>query len=270
MMFKRICWLSVSLILWLCIESYGFDYIIGGGDTLKVSVWGSPELSTSVTVRPDGKITLPAIGEIKVEGHTVAELTRILEKEFVRVVKKPIVTVTVVNMTNYRVYVIGRGTSPGEHILNRETTLLELLATLGPLNNADLKGAKLIRKGKVVKEDFYELYEKGEFTRDIVLEPGDIIFIPDNFKNRISIVGAVQKPMTIPYRDGLTIMDVILSAGGFNEYARENSVKVLRKKDDGSVMEINVRAKDLMKKGDLKENIKMKPGDVVVVKEAIF
>ncbi len=259
-----------ALLLLLYINVSASEYIIGGGDTLQISVWGSPELSSSVTVRPDGKITLPAIGEIKAEGYTPMELTKILEKEFAQVVKKPIVTVKVTSMTNYRIYVIGRGAPPGEHILRRSTTLLQFLSTLGPLENADLKEARLIRRGKVVKKDFYELYEKGNFSLDIQLEPGDIIFIPDNFKKRIRIVGAVQRPTTIPYREGVTILDVILAAGGFNEYAKENSVKILRKKDDGSTVEINVKAKDLMKKGDLSQNVKMMPGDIVVVKEAIF
>ncbi len=267
------------------------DYVIGDGDSLQISVWGSPELSITATVRPDGKISVPALGEIKASGLTPKELTAALEKKFKKIVKTPIVTVIVTNMTNYRIFVFGKGVPAGVVTLNRETTLLEFLSQLGPLDNADLENSYLVRNKKKIKSDFSALFEKGDFSQDIVLEPGDMLFIPDNFAKRISIVGAVANPTTVPYREGLTILDVILSAGGFTEFAKKNDVIVLRKKPDsgkkdlsGDILgsspalilsktagriKIHVRAKDLMK-GDMSKNITMKPGDVVVVKESMF
>jgi polysaccharide export outer membrane protein len=260
------------LIISLMITPAAFakDYVIGGGDTLQISVWGSPELSVnSVVVRPDGKISLPAIGDVKVAGMTAEELKLKLESDFKKVVKAPIVTVSVTDMTNYRVFVYGKGVPAGVHVLKRQTTLLEFLSSLGSMENADLNNAYLVRNKKRIKTDFSELFEKGDFNQDIVLEANDMIFIPDNFDKRITIVGAVVTPLTLPYRKGLTILDVILSAGGFTEYANKNDVKILRKGDNNERIEISVRAKDLMK-GTIKENAVIKPGDIIVVKESLF
>jgi polysaccharide export outer membrane protein len=257
-------------ILLSAFEAGASDYIIGGGDTLNISVWGSPELSLTITVRPDGKISLPALGEVKAAGYTPLQLTQRLERELSKIVKKPIVTVIVTNMTNYRIYVFGRGAPAGVYTLSRETTLLKFLSRLGKLDNADLESSYLIRNRKKIKTDFYALFERGDFSQDIILEPDDMLFIPDNFEKRISIVGAVNKPVTVPYRDGLTILDVILEAGGFTQFAKESSVKILRKSGNNRIEVIKVNAKVLIRKGDIKENILMKPGDFVSVMETVF
>jgi len=263
---------GVLLIVLLMLFPYNVfakDYVIGDGDTLQISVWGSPELSLSAIVRPDGKISIPAVGEIRASGMTPVELKAFLEKEMTRVVKTPIVTIIVTGMTNYRIFVFGKGAPAGVRVLARETTLLEFLSQLGPLDNADLERSYLVRNKKKIKSNFYELYENGDYSQDVVLEFNDMLFIPDNFEKRISIVGAVKAPMTFPYREGLTILDVILSAGGFNEFAKENDVEILRKKENGKKEEISVRVKDLMK-GKMNENVALEPGDLIIVKEAIF
>lgn len=266
---KKLILIVIFLVL-LSLNAFAKDYVIGGGDTLHISTWDSPELSMKTIVRPDGKISIPAVGEIKASGLTPLELTSVLEKEMKRVIKTPIVTVIVTSMTNYQVYVIGRGAPAGVHTLIRQTSLLEFLARLGSMESADLENAYLVRDKKKIKKNFYPLIEKGDFSQDITLEPDDMLFIPDNFKKRIKIVGAVNKPTSIPFREGLTIADVILSAGGFNNFARENDVKILRIKEDGREVEVIVRAKDLMKDGAMDQNIFMKPGDFVIVKEKLF
>jgi len=266
---KKIFFIAIIVSLFLSFNTFAKDYVIGGGDTLQISVWGSPELSIETIVRPDGKISIPALGEIKASGLTAMELTKVLEKEMAKIVKTPIVTVVVTGMTNYRIFVFGRGAPAGVHSLSKETTLLEFLCQLGSLENADLENAYLVRDKKKIKSGFYELFEKGDFSQDILLEPDDMLFIPDNFEKRISIVGAVNNPTTVTYREGLTIMDIILSAGGFTEFAKKNDVKILRKKEDGNRIEITVRAKELMK-GNIDENITMQPGDFVIVKESMF
>jgi polysaccharide export outer membrane protein len=248
---------------------YAKDYVIGDGDTLQISVWGNQDMSIETMVRPDGKISIPALGDVKASGLTPLELTGLLKKEMKKMIKAPIVTVIVTGMTNYRIFVVGRGAAAGVYTLTRETTRLEFLSQLGSLVNADLDNSYIVRDKKKIKTDFWELFEKGDFSQDVILEPDDMLFIPDTFEKRISIVGAVTTPATIPYREGLTIMDVILTAGGFTEFADKNHVEILRKKEGGEKIKIPVRAKDMMK-GDLSKNIKIEPGDVVVVKESLF
>ncbi|MEN8264148.1 MAG: polysaccharide biosynthesis/export family protein [Nitrospirota bacterium] len=261
--------LTVIAFLLFVTNVYAKDYVIGDGDTLRISVWGNAELSIDATVRPDGKISIPAVGEIKASGLTSLELTDILKREIEKMVKKPIITVIVTGMRNYRIFVFGRGTSAGVHTLVRETSVLEFLSQLGSLSNADLENSYLVRDRKKIKVNFFELYEKGDFSQDIVLQPNDMLFIPDIFEKRISIVGAVETPTSISYREGLTILDIILSSGGFTEFANKNNVEILRNNSKSERTRIPVRAKDLMK-GDLSKNIKIMPGDVIVVKESLF
>ena len=100
---KKIVFLIVFLII--SIHADAKDYVIGDGDNMQISVWGNNDLSASVVVRPDGKISVPAVGEIKASGYTAVELAEILEKEMEKVVKTPIVTVIMSSMGNYRIFV---------------------------------------------------------------------------------------------------------------------------------------------------------------------
>ncbi len=262
----------IIVFLLFSVNVFAKDYVIGDGDKLQISVWGNPEISVEdAVVRPDGKISIPAIGDVKASGLTPMELTDVLSREITKVVKTPIVTVIVKEMKNYRIFVLGRGVVAGVQTLTKETTLLEFLSQLGSLANADLGNAYLVRDKKMIKKDFYKLYEKVDFSQDIVLEPNDMLFIPDNFENRIIVVGEIKQPaVIITYREGTTFLDVILTVGGFTEFAAENDVEILRKKENGERTRIVIRAKDLMKKGDITKNIPMMPGDYVVVKESLF
>jgi polysaccharide export outer membrane protein len=288
---KKIWGLFIIIVL-MSSSVYGKDYVIGDGDTLSISVWGNKELSIETTVRPDGKISIPALSDVTASGLTTMELTRNIEKALKKIVKTPIVTVLITNMTNYRIFVFGKGAPTGVHTLVRESTLLEFLSQLGALENADLHNSYLVRNKKTIKKDFYELFEKGDFSHDITLEPNDMIFIPDNYNKRITVVGAVSTPTTLPYREELTVLDVILSSGGFTEFAKKNDLEIYRSKEFARSenisfnksmntklalnnsnykerVKISVRAKDLMK-GDLSKNLRIMPGDVIVVKETLF
>jgi polysaccharide export outer membrane protein len=270
------------------------DYVIGDGDTLQISVWGSQELSLETTVRPDGKISVPALGDIKASGLTPMELKSILEKEMARMVKAPVVTVILSTITNYKIFVTGRGLTPVVVTLTRETTLLEFLSQVGSLENADLQHAYLLRNKKIIKHGLLDLFEKGDFSQDVILQPDDMLFVPDNFEKRINIIGEVETPTTIPYRDGLTIVDAILAAEGFTEFAKESDVIILRKVKEEKMIassderlnyqskpvmaentsekriKISVNAEALMKKGDMTHNVPIMPGDIIVVREGFF
>jgi polysaccharide export outer membrane protein len=266
---KKIIFLLALFVL-MSFDVFAGDYVIGDGDSFQISVWGSPELSLSAQVRPDGKISIPALlDEITVRGMTPMELTAFLEEELKKVVKTPIVTVIMSSMSNYRIFIFGKGAPAGVRTLNRETTLLEFLCQLGSLPDADLENSYLVRNKKKIKTDFSELFEKGDFSQDIVLEPDDMLFIPDNFEKRVNIVGAIGSPTTIPFRKGLTILDIILSVGGFAEFANKNDVQMLRNTEGGERKKISIRVKDIMK-GELDKNIKIMPGDFIVVKETLF
>jgi polysaccharide export outer membrane protein len=256
------------------------DYVIGDGDTLQISVWGSPQLSASLIVRPDGKITLPAVGDVVASGFTPEKLSKNLSEKLESVEKKPIVTVTVTGITNNKVYVFGGGveqtvqgaTYSGVYFLPGRTTLLKFLCRLGNLRSADLKRTYIVRNDVRLDVNIYDLFVKGDLSKDILLKAEDIIYMPDNELNKIYVMGAVNAPKYIFYREGIRILDAIIEAGGFTKFAKENNVLLLRKdsKNPEQMQSINVKAKDLMKEGDFSQNINLMPGDFVIVKEGIF
>ena len=261
--------LALAMILLVSLPATAGDYVIGEGDGLDVAVWGVKELTFSVKVRPDGKITVPGLGDVSVSGQTPANLQSSLSGKLKELVKNPIVTVTVRDITNSKVYVFGGGVKAGVYDLSRRTTLLQLLCTVGEIKTADLKKAYLKRNGKKIKEDFYKLFISGESEDDPMLESGDSLFIPLLMDKSVYVLGAVNMPKTIEYRDGLTVMEAILESGGFTKYASQNDTQVIRN-EAGTEVSIPVRAKDLIKDGKLGLNIKLKPGDYIVVKESLF
>ena len=265
--------ISVLILLFVLLfvpaAGYADDYIIGESDTLFISVWGNEELSFSVRVRPDGKITIPAFGEVIAAGVTPGELQGILTKDLKKIVKNPIVTVIVQEINNNKVYVFGGGVQPGVFPLNGRTTLLQLLCLIPGANNADLQKAYVLRQQKRIKEDFYRLFIMGNTGEDTLLEANDMIFIPAFEDRNIYIMGAVNRPTAIVYREGLKVMEAILAAGGFTEFANKNDTVIFRR-DGEKEISIPAKLKDLIKDGDLKQNLTLKPGDYIVVEEGMF
>lgn len=261
---------GLVLGLLIALPAFSDDYVIGDGDTLKISVWGVPELSSEMVVRPDGKITLPAVGDVEATGLTPNQLSQDLNKVLDSYVKKPIVTVAVANVTNNRVYVSGGGVPSRIINLTGRTTLFKLLASLEGIENADLDRGYLVRNGERHDADIYDLFYNGNLDEDIKLQPEDILFLPDNTKNKVYVVGAVNEPKYVIYRDGLRILDAIFECGGFNKYAKQSAVLILRQGEDGKMRRLQINIEDLMKEGDLAQNLELARGDYVIVKEGFF
>jgi len=220
-------------------------------------------------------ISFPLVGDVKASGVSPRELKSKLESELVKFVKTPIVSIMVTAINSFKVYVIGEGitmggTNSGVITLRRNTSLMQLLAQVGSLKNADLNSAYILRDEKKLNNDFFKLIVKGDITQDIQLKPNDIIFIPDNFEKRIMVVGAVKNPGIIQYREGLTIVDAILNTGGFTEFAKQNDVLIVRKEGNAIMKNIEARMKDVIKDGDISKDILLKPGDFIIVKTGIF
>ena len=267
LMRKAICILPVLLFATTALAA---DYIIGEGDMLSVAVWGEKDFSFSAKVRPDGKITVPAIGELTAANMTAKNLQSLLAEKLRVVVKKPVVTVAVTEITNNKAYVFGGGVKSTVFALNQRVTLLQLLCQLEDVRKANLQGAYVMRGKKKIREDFTKLFIKGNTDEDIVIEPNDVIYIPMNIDNNVYVMGAVTAPKPIEYREGITVMEAILTAGGFTKFASPNDTFIYRKDQKNKEVSINVKIKKLMFDGDLTQNLTLKPGDYVVVKEGMF
>jgi polysaccharide biosynthesis/export protein len=259
----------IVLVLLFAAEVSASDYLIGEGDTLAISVWGEKDLTLPVIVRPDGKISIPAVGEVIVANSSVKDLQTHLTEKIGKIVKNPIVTVMVTGITNNKVYLFGGGVKLGVFTLTQRTSLLQLLCQIEEVRKADLKNAYVIRRGKKIKEDFTKLYLQGDMAEDIAMESNDIIYIPTNVDKNVYVMGAVNKPRFVEYRDGLTVMEAILEAGGFTKFASQNDTIIYRKTGTREVT-ISVKMKKLINDGDLAQNARLQPGDYIVVKEGIF
>lgn len=171
------------------VETQDHRYKIGPLDTLNILVWRNPELSATVTVRPDGRISAPLVEDLMAAGRNPADLSREVEKVLAKFIRDPVVTIIV---SGYQ------GTYP----------------------------------------------------------------------EQIRIVGEAARPQSVPYRQQMTVLDVMIQAGGLTDFADGNGAVLVRGSEGGK--QYSVRLKDLLKRGDISANVAVKPGDIVIVPQSFF
>jgi polysaccharide export outer membrane protein len=158
------------------------DYVIGAADTLHIAVWKEPELTATLPVRPDGKISLPLLNDVQAAGLTPMQLGASLTEKLKRYVTDPRVTVVVTQMNSQHIYVLGEVQHTGTLPLLPRMTVLQALATAGFTQFANTKGIYILRmdKGQQRKMPFnYKQVVKGEsMAQNVVLKPGDTIVVP--------------------------------------------------------------------------------------------
>jgi len=167
------------------------EYLLGIGDNVQISVWRNPDLSVAVTVRPDGKISVPLAGDIKVDGKSTPMLSKEIEEKLSNFIRNPKVTVIVTNPTSAE------------------------------------------------------------------------------FIHRIRVTGAVAQQRSIPYRKGITVLDVILEAGGVTAFANSDESKLYRQTKEGAKV-YPIYLNDILEKGILDSNYTLFPQDIITVPERGF
>ena len=169
----------------------GGDYRIGVDDRVQVTVWRNPELSVTAPVRPDGKISVPIIGDVEAGGRTPTEVAESIKKQLSAYIREPSVAVILTELRSHE------------------------------------------------------------------------------FLTRVRVTGAVRTPRSMPYRQGMTVLDAVLEAGGVNDFASPNRTKLYRKlKDKTEVFEIELD--DILKRGRLDTNLLLRSGDMITVPERLF
>ena len=164
------------------------NYLVGPGDNLKIFVWRNPELSTSVTVRPDGKISSPLIADLDVTGLEAPVIASAIENELSQYIRTPRVTVIVSNFNStvdQQIRVIGNATNPMVIPYRTGMTLLDVMIDVNGLSDfADGDNAKLIRKVKGVSKPYIikldSLIRDGDISMNRAVMPGDTIIIPES------------------------------------------------------------------------------------------
>jgi polysaccharide export outer membrane protein len=158
------------------------DYVIGADDTLHITVWKEPDMSVSLPVRPDGKISIPLLDDVQAAGMTPMQLAASIKEKLKKYIADPRVTVVVTAMTSQRIYVLGEVVHTGPMPLLPGMTVLQALSSAGFTQFANLKSIYLLRtqNGQQTKIPFrYKDAIKGKDTQtDLVLKPGDTIVVP--------------------------------------------------------------------------------------------
>ncbi len=171
-------------------EGPGPHYVIGPGDGLYIHVWRNPELSTNVTVRPDGRVSIPLAEDLPATGKTPSQLSRDIEEQLNVYIQQPIVTVM-------------------------------LQSFFGP------------------------------------------------FSQQVRVVGEAASPQALPYRANMTLLDVMIQVGGLTEFAAGDRASLIRF-EDGEQREYRIKIESLIKDGDITANVKILPGDVLIIPESIL
>lgn len=168
-----------------------FDYYIGVGDQISINVWRNEDLSLEVPVRPDGKISMPLVGEVVAAGNTAQALSDNIKSSLENYIRNPQVTVIVTDA------------------------------------------------------------------------------LSSDYQRRVRVTGAVEDPLSVPQREGMTVLDLVLEAGGLTEFAIPNKTKLYRKTSEG-VVAYPVYLGDILNKGKLETNFYLAPSDIISIPERVF
>lgn len=164
------------------------DYIIGSGDTLNINVWRNPELSMTVPVRPDGRITTPLVEDIPATGQTPTQLARGIEKALAKYIQDPVVTVIVTTFRGpleRQVRVVGQAAKPQALSYTEKMTLLDVMIAVGGITEfADGNKATILRgfdKPQQFNVRLRDLVKLGDVSANVEMRPGDVLIIPESF-----------------------------------------------------------------------------------------
>ncbi|HKX19296.1 MAG TPA: SLBB domain-containing protein [bacterium] len=238
------------------------EYVLGPGDAVDVVVYGQADLSEIVTVKPDGMIALPLVGQVKAAGRTTAQLEQDLVAAYRKYLKAPTVSVKVNQFRTNRIYVLGQVFHPGQYELKPSAGILELLAAAGgPTTRADLAKAVLIRdKTDTTQLDLVTAIKQSKDPA-VALEPEDVVYIPET-DARIIVLGQVNKPGAYDLLEGQRVTDLIAGAGGPTAKAALAQAFVVR-----GEQQIPVDLKKALA-GDPGADIVLQPRDMMVVPES--
>lgn len=244
------------------------DYIIGPEDVLDIQVWGSKDLNQVVFVRPDGRLSLPLVGEIAVAGKTVQQLQDHLSAVYEKTVKGAVVTVIVKDIKSRPVYFIGGFGKPGVMQLTRELTLLQAISIIGGVvPNADGEKGFVLRGNKRIPIDFNRLLQRGDLSQNPKLEPGDSVVVP--LADAVYVSGEVRAPGAIKYTGDLTVLKAITLAGGLTPLASGGRVDILRGNSEKKER-MRVDVDKMMRSPDENPDIRLQPNDIVMVPQRLF
>jgi polysaccharide export outer membrane protein len=243
------------------------EYVIGGGDVLQVNVWKSTELTQTVTVRPDGYITLPLIRDVPAAGLSAVALGKAVAEKLSAFINAPNVTITVATAASYRVYTQG-AIAAGVHVLQSPTNARQLLSRAGGATaEADLARAYVLRGDERIPVDLSPAGGDGAAAPNLLLAAGDVLVVPPReiALGRVLVVGEVVRPQPLPFQAGMTFLDALLGAGGGSPSADLRKARIVRQQPGGQPEELPVDLEAMLRGGALAANVTLRAGDVLIV-----
>lgn len=159
------------------------EYRVGPEDVVQVSVWKDEQLTREVVVRPDGVFSFPLVGDIQAEDRTVEEIRSDLVKRLTKYIPNPNVSVAVMKIVSYKVYVVGRVNKPGEYLVGHYTDVLQALSLAGGLTpfaaENDIKVMRRVRgEQQTIPFRYGDLRKGKDLEQNIILQRGDVVMVP--------------------------------------------------------------------------------------------
>lgn len=261
---KRFVHLMIAAVLTLSAGLAGAaEILLGPGDVVKASVYGSPDLSVETRVSEGGSMTFPLLGEVQVGGLSVQQAEKkiggLLEKG--GYLKKAQVNLLITTLASQQISVLGQVNRPGRFPVEGTRKVLDLLAMAGGISadGGDMVTLVRNRNGKVTREtiDVVDMVRKGELNRDYEVAGGDIIFVER--APRAYITGEVNRPGAFRIERAMTVAQALSAGGGLTQRGTERGLRIARRGADGSVHTIDAKGDDLVQ-----------TDDVITVKESWF
>lgn len=232
-----------------------YDYTVGRGDVLTITVWNHPELTIpagsmrSATeagnwVHNDGTIFYPYIGKVQVAGKRVTQIREEITKRLAKYIESPQVDVTIAAFRSQRVYVTGAVQQPGTvPVTNVPMTLIEAVNAAGGLNEAANWNQVTLTRGDEVRNfNLRELYQSGNTAQNLLLKPNDVVHVARNDDNKVFVLGEVRQPKSYMMgQSGMSLAEALADAGGFFEGTADASgIFVIRQAeaDSGKVAKV--------------------------------
>ncbi|WP_290522449.1 polysaccharide export protein [Alcanivorax sp.] len=232
-----------------------YDYQVGPGDVLQITVWDHPELTIPAGslrsseesgnwVHNDGTIFYPYVGIINVEGLKVTEIRDMITERLSRYIENPQVDVSVAAFRHKRIYVTGEVDEPGLYpVTNVPTRLIDAIGEAGGLTeSADWTSVVLTRKGKDYRLSLRDIYQYGNTSQNVLLQPNDVINVNPVNDAKVFVLGEVGKSSSMQMgRNGITLAEALANNGSFNQRQSDASgVFVFRKAPEGSEHGIDI------------------------------